>query len=262
MITLTDLAQLRALASPSQISPPGSETTRYDLITQFVHAHTCVHPSLSMYLSDLFAATRHHPELDGSLLTLQAHRDADDLVRAFRVIGGDTLGIELVESTANRPPSLRVSESTEDYDRVSRLDVESLGWGKEDRDILMSFEGPEVEVRVHAPNTPRQTSHSGFHSRFDSQGQAATSIPLPPVEEEWDVSEVDIARVFPRVVSHRLSVRHGPDDEILGSVMFPAVVHDIPSTDPRATVVAIDDQHKTLIRRTVKQILVGILADV
>lgn len=231
-------------------------------MTQFVQAHTCIHPSLDTYLSDLFAATRHHPELDGALLSLQAHRDADDLVRAFRVIGGDTLGAELVESSANKPPSLRVSESTESYDRVSRLEVDSIGWGKEERDILMSFEGPEMEVHVQAPDTPRSGRHgNGMPSHFDSDSQtrAASSVPLPPVEEKWDVSEVDIARIFPRVVSHRLTVRRGPDDEILGSVMFPAVTHDIPPLDQRTSILTV---REPFARRTVKEILIGILADV
>ena len=73
-------------------------------------------------------------------------------------------------------------------------------------------------------------------------------LPLPP--EVWDVSEVDIGRVFPRVVSHRVRVRSGPDDEILGSIMHPAVRQHPPSEVPSAD------------RKTVKQIIVGILADV
>lgn len=262
VITPTDLAQLRALAAPKPIAPMNSDSTRYDLMTQFIHAHTCIHPSLSMYLADLFAATRHHPELDGSLLTLQAHRDADDLVRAFRVIGGDTLGTELVEISANRPPSLRMSESVESYDRVSRMDVESIRWGKENRDILMSFEGPEVEVRVHAPDTPRQHGHTPFHFASEPQPRLTSAVPLPPVEDQWDVSEVDIARIFPRTVSHRLSVRRGLDDEILGSVMFPAVSHDLVTLGQRTSMVAINEETPALSRRTVKDILVGILADV
>ncbi|TCD68268.1 hypothetical protein EIP91_011234 [Steccherinum ochraceum] len=267
VITFTDLAQLRALASPMPIAPPGADQTRYDMITQFAQAHTSIHPSLNAYLSDLFSATRHHPELDGSLLTLQARRDADDLVRAFRVIGGDTLGTELVETSANRAPSLRHTSSTDSYDRVSRMDVESIGWSKEDRDILMSFESPHPEVRVQEPepDTPRPNGNGHFTpAQFgsDSQTRAASSLPLPPAEEVWDVSEVDIARIFPRVVSHRLSVRRGPDDEILGGVMFPAVPHDMQRLEARTSVVMVGEQPSPFTRRTVKEVLVGILADV
>jgi len=37
-----------------------------------------------------------------------------------------------------------------------------------------------------------------------------------------DVSEVDIARIIPRVLTHRLRVRDGPDHEIFSGVVFPA----------------------------------------
>lgn len=236
------------------------------MITQFAQAHTSIHPSLNTYLSDLFSATRHHPELDGSLLTLQARRDADDLVRAFRVIGGDTLGTELIETYANRAPSLRHTSSTDSYDRVSRMDVESIGWSKEDRDIVMTFESPHPEVRVQQePDTPRPNGNGHFTSAqlgSDSQTRAASSLPLPPAEAVWDVSEADIARIFPRVVSHRSSVRGGPDDEILGSVMFPAVPHDMQKFEARASVVMIGEEPAPFMRRSVKEILVGILADV
>lgn len=259
---------MRALASPKPVVPSKYEHTRYDLMTQFVQAYTSIHSSLKMYLADLFAATRHHPELDGTLLTLQAHYDAEDLVRAFRVISSDTTGTELVETLGCRNPSPRNSQSTDySYDHVSRMDVESFGWGKEDQEVLMSYEGQDIEVHVHAPDTPtpRQngyTNGTAYPFTSDLHTRAIDAQPLPPAEQ-WDVSEVDIARIFPRVVSHRLSVRHGPDDEIFGSVMFPAVVHDLEFDDQRTSMVRLDAEPPVPpARRTVKEILVGILADV
>ncbi|EKM48594.1 uncharacterized protein PHACADRAFT_202626, partial [Phanerochaete carnosa HHB-10118-sp] len=62
--------------------------------------------------------------------------------------------------------------------------------------------------------------------------------------------EIDVGRVFPHEVSYRLHVRAGPDDEILGSVIHPAV-----RDQPAPELVAPE-------RGTVKQIIVGILADV
>ena len=64
------------------------------------------------------------------------------------------------------------------------------------------------------------------------------------------------ARVFPRVVSHRLRVRDGPDHEILGSVMHPAV------GIPRDRGSGQSDEEPMWERRTVKEALVEILADV
>lgn len=69
----------------------------------------------------------------------------------------------------------------------------------------------------------------------------------------WDVSEVDVAKVVPRVVSHRLRVRSGPEDEVLSSVVFTAVPP-----------IGREGEHNkgTWKRRTVKDILVKLLGEV
>ena len=70
------------------------------------------------------------------------------------------------------------------------------------------------------------------------------------------MSEVDIAKVFPRVVSHRVRMRNGPDDEILGGVMFPAVPVSRSSSGS-------DGEKDGLFEeQTVKQVLISVLADV
>ena len=38
--------------------------------------------------------------------------------------------------------------------------------------------------------------------------------------EVMDVSEEDVATILPRVISHRVRVRDGPEDELLGSLVF------------------------------------------
>ena len=55
-----------------------------------------------------------------------------------------------------------------------------------------------------------------------------------------------------------MRVRHGPDDEILGSVMFPAVPSEVarPVTEIR------EGMRLGWERKSVKEILVRILADV
>jgi len=57
---------------------------------------------MQVYLSDVFSATRHHSRFDAILLTAKGTKDAEDLVKASRVVGNDPTGIELV-----RPPICR-----------------------------------------------------------------------------------------------------------------------------------------------------------
>jgi hypothetical protein len=67
------------------------------------------------------------------------------------------------------------------------------------------------------------------------------------MKESWlDVSEADVARVLPRIVSHRLRVRDGPEDEVLGSALYGTV----------------QANNATFERTTVKEVLVKILGEV
>jgi hypothetical protein len=66
-----------------------------------------------------------------------------------------------------------------------------------------------------------------------------------------DVSAADVARIVPRVISHRVRVRDGPEDEVLGSAVFSAVEELEPG-----------GRQEIWERSTVKDILVQILADV
>ena len=96
--------------------------------------------------------------------------------------------------------------------------------------------------------------------RGSLEKRVTTGLSPPPViraPQVWDVSEVDLAKVFPRVASHRVRMRAGPDDEILGSVMFPAV--PVPPSSRRRE----SEQEDPLGEdKTVKQVLISILADV
>jgi hypothetical protein len=194
--------------------------------------------------------------LDGTLLTLRAHHDAEDLVRAYRVLCGDSLGSELVTSVALAGNSPGNEDSQTDDDSVltweQHPESEWLGaelrMGRRKassvRSIEVRIQSPEADPHCNAPHGNRESLASGL-----AQDNGLMSpLSLPP--QMWDVSEVDIGRVFPRVVSHRLRVRSGPDDEILGSIMHPAVRTQSPSGIPLAE------------RQSVKQIIVGILADV
>lgn len=196
-----------------------------------------MHPTLDIYLSDLFAATRHHPLVDGTLITLRAHRDAEDLVRAFRVICGSSLGAELISNVASAShrdggPRARVSEdsATDDELLSPTDDTHGIDWdkqaGEEDwlgAEIRMGKRKASslrsVEVRIQGPSeqgAPFDAASENARSRMD----LLPTLPRQP--EVWDISEVDVGKIFPRVVSHRMRIRAGPDDEILGSLMYPA----------------------------------------
>lgn len=192
---------------------------------------TNIHPSLLLYLSDLFSAARHHPQLDGMLLTARARQDAEAFARAARVIGGDLTGVEFIQAMGKGAEE-RVA------DEKDRGFAESL-----DDDI--SWE-------------------NGDTAAFDSSEKlAGSSSSEADTVKMLDVSEADIARIVPRVLSHRLRVRDGPEDEILGSLQYGAVTpcaqweqdvgrHDV--RDPPLT--------KQWQRSTVKDILVKILSEV
>ena len=92
-----------------------------------------------------------------------------------------------------------------------------------------------------------------------------------------DVSEADVARVFPRVVSHRVRVRGGPEEEVLSSAVCSAV--DAPGSVSRGSLLQLQRETKSgkvvgergeegvdrvdgWERKTVKDILVEILMEV
>jgi hypothetical protein len=181
-----------------------------------LHSRTHIAARLSLYISDLFSAARHHPQLDGTFVTARARKDVDDLVKAGRVIGRDLTGAEVIRGLA--------------------------GSGRE----VVDGKSGDL-VGLHG---------SGNYGGLD--GCDNTSLPTGPTTSDdahaWDttldISEADVARIVPRVLSHRLSVRHGPGHELLASMTFGAVnsdvVEDAWESDPN----------------TVKNILVQILSEV
>jgi hypothetical protein len=72
--------------------------------------------------------------------------------------------------------------------------------------------------------------------------------------ESWDVSEVDAAKVVPRVISHRLRVRDGPEDEMMAGVVYLA-------TAPRV-LAGVESKEGVWMRRTIKEILVKLIGEV
>lgn len=149
---------------------------------------------LSLFLSDLFSATRHTSQLDATLLTATAMKDAQDLVRAERVLGTDLTGTELVRPTAKF------------YDDISE-ELSELNGLKAGQSRTSDDFSEYVTVNISSASRSTTTSTTSSMSR------------APVV---LDVSEVDVARIMPRVITHRVKLRDGPEDEVLASAVFGA----------------------------------------
>ncbi|KAI0935285.1 hypothetical protein AcV7_003767 [Taiwanofungus camphoratus] len=258
LIPPSELSLLRALASPAP-SPN-------------VDAYTTIHPSLGRYLRDLFAAARHHPALDGTLLTRRAHGEAEALARAYRVLVGDSMGTEMLgRSDLEDGPEGGESWSGEGEEGSMEWEKAGmrmgLGWSELDHEGDTVAGDVEMRKDLDGGASDRIGDGAGavrVNINLEGLGNLGATQPvdmcsqvqLQPRAEVWDVSEVDIARVFPRVVSHRLRARDGPDHEILGSVMWPAV-DVLPSRSE-----TVHGSEERWERKTVKEVLVGILADV
>jgi len=165
------------------------------------------------------------------LLTTRARKDVESLVRAARVIGGDLTGVEFIRAMGKEAEANLDKENDVVEDGVEDGDIESLDIGL-DGEVINS--------------SPHDTSKS----------EEAYSKP----DETLDVSEADIARIVPRVLSHRLRVRDGPEDEILASLVYSAVgsCRECECGDDGDR----ENRSKLEIRPTVKDILVKILAEV
>ncbi|KAH7888926.1 hypothetical protein F5I97DRAFT_766219 [Phlebopus sp. FC_14] len=222
--------------------PPTSPAIPTGLLQQLRDlsaTHTRIRAPLNLYLADLFTATRHFAPLDGMLLTVRARQDAEALIRASRVLGVDNTGAELIKEVANgrlRQTGVGSSSTERGYTR-SHSSLASVS-----SDALL--DGIDVP-QIYEPST----ASSGHHrSASDLMGEEE---PL-----ELDVSEADIARMFPRVVSHRLRVRDSPIDEVLSSVVCGAV------SPPGEVQPFRPSEGEVWERDTVKDILVHILSEV
>ncbi|KNZ80245.1 hypothetical protein J132_06671 [Termitomyces sp. J132] len=143
-----------------------------------------VSSQLSLYMSDLFSAVRHHPKLDGTFLTAKSMNDANDLARAGRVLGIDPTGGEL----------LRCYSKMHEY----------IASGSES----VTLDIPRESISLHS-------------AKDHDTGPVSVSRPEDSTGTLF-VSEAAIARVVPRAVTHRLRVRDGPSDEVLAGAIFGA----------------------------------------
>jgi hypothetical protein len=219
--------------SPSQASTPAQQPTApilpRDLLPRLrslsTPAHVNIHASLRLYIADLIGAARHHHELDGTLLGARCVQDAEALVRAHRVLGSGDVGSTLVERAAALPTKSAAAESLASLHDGSL----HLQWARV---------GP---------------STTSLRSRSDTSGTETDWLRVEP-RESWDVSEVDAAKVVPRVISHRLRVRDGPEDEMMAGVVYLAAAPRVPA--------GVESKEGVWRRRTVKEILVKLIGEV
>ncbi|KAJ8518594.1 hypothetical protein ONZ45_g4359 [Pleurotus djamor] len=208
-----------------------------------------ISPHLLLYAADLFSAVRHHPQLEGTLLTTRSHTDALDLSRAARLLGIDLTGMEMIKlkleenAVGCHGGGMRHRSESETVDGTSNIE-----YGERMSDVysgissgmgLLSPFGDVDSRRSYEVRSPSFLTESAVSAREgDDEGES----------DVLDVSEADIARIVPRVVSHRVRVRDGPQDEVLASLVFGAVPPTIP---PEAWT-----------RSSVKDIIISILAEV
>lgn len=193
--------------------------------------HVNIHPSIRLYIADLISAARHHHELDGTLLGVRSVEDAEALVRAHRVLGAGDAGSALVE-------------------RAAALSMTSAAGS------TLSFHpesGADVAVHLHWVEEGSLATASPRRPASAASGDGADWLHTDP-RAKWDVSEVDAAKVVPRVISHRLRVRDGPEDELMSSIMFMATTPRVPT--------GVENDGMAWRRRTVKEILVKLMTHV
>ncbi|KAG6849641.1 hypothetical protein H0H93_006645 [Arthromyces matolae] len=196
------------LGQPAPFVPKQLIPQDFILYLQKLAQNAYVSSQLSLYMSDLFSAIRHHPKLDGTFLTAKCMNDAQDLARAGRVIGTDPTGGELLRYY----PPVEYDDKDNEEDgylekrRTSEEMHEYIGSGSE-----------SVTINIHREPTP-STSRA-------AKDYEVPSISVSGSEEDviksMFVSEAAIARVVPRAVTHRLRVRD-PWDEVLAGAVFGA----------------------------------------
>jgi hypothetical protein len=113
---------------------------------------------------------------------------------------------------------------------------------------VLSSASQEKEDRYTPNEDDEEEEFHSTHSNPEALEELANSTVQPVLE----VSEVDVARIFPRVVSHRLRLRDGPHDEVLSSVLYGATV------EPPLTAIAEGEK----VFESVKAVLVDILSEV
>ena len=251
--------------------------------------HTYIPPLLNIYLQDLFTAARFDlPELDGTLLTVRAMEDAEKLARACRVLGTELGGWELIRE-AGRPGTKDKESEGQRADDGDESSGSVYGWEFESG---YNPGGSAIQVDVGLPGDthPNVNNKSvddappkpGVITALSAKQKEKAKVEVvewrsPPVIVKsegtvepsgadsgmtmFDVSEADVARIVPRVVSHRLRIRDSWMDEVLAGAVCGATfslgktTKDVHGMERRSGVEVEVGQEET----TIKDVLIRIL---
>ncbi|KAF9446216.1 hypothetical protein P691DRAFT_784146 [Macrolepiota fuliginosa MF-IS2] len=218
---------------------------------------THLSPTLTLYLADLFSGTRHHAQVDGTLLTARCVHDAERLARAARVLGADPTGMELMRGVDE--------EYSQDQDQEMDEEEESEEWQdvEDEYGIVLESSSSIRKSLSSSIGNYRSEGRADIRRRRASNENDAQEQGVPVL----DVTEVNIARMFPRCVSHRLRVRDGPRDEVLAGAVFGATFGE-PADSMAAGEVGDEGTAREMYgdayddRPTVKEILVSVMSEV
>lgn len=162
-------------------------------------------------MNDMITAARHHRELDGTLLTTRVHKDAEALIRAHRLMCGETRTADLIRTAEWK--------STDDDESDNFMTPVQEFYDDDVKTMRTSMDWLEVEKRRQSSDDNGLDSAEEYEGYEDSVVQRTRAR-----DERMDVSELDVATIVPRVMSHRLRVRDGPVHEIFSSAMYPAAM--------------------------------------
>ena len=189
---------------------------------------------------------------------MRAREDADVLVKAQRMLGVDLFGGEAVRGGPLGASGLRGGGEKNRLSKMSAFTNESE-WEME-MDLEDEEEGDEEEEENEEEeeedgNDGKRKYPKADRRKTNSKGKTKTKGKAkPPL---LDVSEIDVARIFPRVVSHRLGLRETAEDEVVSSLVFPACFSGVAGGDVSGLAGLGGDA-----KESVKDVLVGILGEV
>jgi len=228
------------------------------------------------------------PELDGTLLTVRAMEDAEKLTRACRVLGTELGGWELIRE-AGRPGTK--DKGIEGQGAVINDDGDgssesACGWEFEsgynpsggsairvDIGLPGDTTDPNAQQRQVNDKSVDDPPKPGFTAK--QKEKEVVEWRSPPVKVTFnsgadsgmtmfDVSEADVARIVPRVVSHRLRIRDSWMDEVLAGAVCGATFsldkkgkggHYIKDMERRSGRDGVEVEEET----TIKDVLIRIL---
>jgi hypothetical protein len=190
-----------------------------------------LHPNLERYAADLVTQARHHPVLDGTLIGVRAHRDISALLRASRVVRGESGGGALLRAIAAEAHALA--------ERGGAASTMEGTWEEEDGLVDETLEGERML------NMDKRSCISELEN-----GSIVQTHALGGVDSVWNISDENVRAIVPGVLRHRLAVRAGPEEQVLGSILYGAV-------PPRGQ----ENVERTWERPTVEEVLLEILED-